>query len=444
MWRSDGTTSTTRSSGSRQRSVAASTPKRSSRHHTSSARTCGSPVNALPSPSAGDARSASRASRTRSGTVNLTGSGAGSTRSSAAGSQPTQPSIPLAEPRRPREVAVDKRTWVQGRPAGYSVVGQGMPVVFLHGWALAQHTFRDVIETIAAQGCRVIAPSMPGFGGSADLPADEFSISGYAAWVIALLDALEVDEPVVVVGHSFGGGVAIRLAHDHPERTRSLVLVNSVGGSSWKKGSTMRSITERPLWDWGLHFPADVWPIRQASRVLPVIAEDLGFITPEVHQLRDAFGFPGMRILQFGFGDGLASSLDLPHNYPAHCVAYTGTHDNDTVVGWFESVAGEASTRTQQQIDREKAYALRYLDCSPDQIHHAMMRAIWRSVASLAITPIQDLLGLGTTARMNVPGTTQGNWIWRCPPGLLTEAQADWLGELTETYGRSPSVSSVV
>jgi len=150
-----------------------------------------------------------------------------------------------------------------------------MPVVFLHGWALAQHTYRDVIETIAAQGCRVIAPSMPGFGGSADLPADEFSISGYAAWVIALLDALEVDEPVVVVGHSFGGGVAIRLAHDHPERTRSLVLVNSVGGSSWKKGSTMRSITERPLWDWGLHFPADVWPIRQASRVLPVIAEDL-------------------------------------------------------------------------------------------------------------------------------------------------------------------------
>ncbi|MFZ4083155.1 MAG: 4-alpha-glucanotransferase [Pirellula sp.] len=177
---------------------------------------------------------------------------------------------------------------------------------------------------------------------------------------------------------------------------------------------------------------------------LPVIAEDLGFITPEVHQLRDAFGFPGMRILQFGFGDGLASSLDLPHNYPAHCVAYTGTHDNDTVVGWFESVAGEASTRTQQQIDREKAFALRYLDCSPDQIHHAMMRAIWRSVASLAITPIQDLLGLGTTARMNVPGTTQGNWIWRCPPGLLTEAQADWLGELTETYGRSPSVSAAV
>ncbi|MEX1105829.1 MAG: alpha/beta fold hydrolase [Ilumatobacteraceae bacterium] len=172
-------------------------------------------------------------------------------------------------------MAVDKRTWVQGRPAGYSVAGQGMPVVFLHGWALAQHTYRDVIENIAAQGCRVIAPSMPGFGGSADLPGDAFSISGYAQWVADLLDALEIDEPAVVVGHSFGGGVAIRLAHDHPGRARSLVLVNSVGGSSWKRGSTMRSIAERPLWDWGLHLPADVWPIRQASRVLPVIAEDL-------------------------------------------------------------------------------------------------------------------------------------------------------------------------
>jgi 4-alpha-glucanotransferase len=170
---------------------------------------------------------------------------------------------------------------------------------------------------------------------------------------------------------------------------------------------------------------------------LPVIAEDLGFITPQVHQLRDAFGFPGMRILQFGFGDASASAMDLPHNYPAHCVAYTGTHDNDTVVGWYQSVAGSASTRSQEQIDREKAIAIRYLDCPPDQIHHAMTRAIWRSVARLTITPVQDLLGLGSQARMNVPGTTQGNWIWRCPANSLTPSLADWLGELTETYGRS-------
>ena len=86
---------------------------------------------------------------------------------------------------------------------------------------------------------------------------------------------LEIDEPAVLVGHSFGGGVAIKLAHDMPSRVRSLVLVNSIGGSAWRSGRTLRSAAERPLWDWGLHFPGDVWPMRQATRVLPVVFEDL-------------------------------------------------------------------------------------------------------------------------------------------------------------------------
>lgn len=169
---------------------------------------------------------------------------------------------------------VDRRTFVQGRPAAYSVAGEGMPVVLLHGWALAHHTYRDVIQTIAAQGCRVIAPALPGFGGTADLPGDAFSMKGYAKWVAELLDSLEIEEPAVVVGHSFGGGVSVRFAHDFRSRVRSLVLVNSVGGSSWRSGGGLRSIAERPLWDWGLHFPGDVWPIRQATRVLPVLVED--------------------------------------------------------------------------------------------------------------------------------------------------------------------------
>ena len=185
------------------------------------------------------------------------------------------PSAPLASAAGgSRQIVVEKRTFVQGRPAAYSVAGAGMPVVLLHGWALAHHTYRDVITSIAQQGCRVIAPAMPGFGGTHEIPARDFSIAGYARWVADLLDALEVTEPVVVVGHSFGGGVAIRLAHDHSDRVRSMVLVNSVGGSSWRKGHVLRSIAERPLWDWGLHFPGDVWPLRQARRVLPVIAED--------------------------------------------------------------------------------------------------------------------------------------------------------------------------
>jgi pimeloyl-ACP methyl ester carboxylesterase len=172
-------------------------------------------------------------------------------------------------------IVVDKRTWVAGRPAGYSVAGEGLPVLMLHGWGLAQHTYRDVVKTIAEQGCRVIAPAMPGFGGTAELPSAEFSLGGYARWVGSFLTELEIDEPVVLIGHSFGGGVAVQLAHDAPARVRSLVLVNSIGGSSWRKGKTLRSIADRPLWDWGLHFPADVWPIRQATRVLPVIMEDL-------------------------------------------------------------------------------------------------------------------------------------------------------------------------
>ena len=172
-------------------------------------------------------------------------------------------------------IVVNQRTWVQGRPAAYSMAGEGMPVVLLHGWALAQHTYRRVIEEIAEQGCMVIAPSMPGFGGSGDLGGEAFSLAGYATWIADLLDVLEIDEPAVLVGHSFGGGVAIKLAHDMPSRVRSLVLVNSIGGSAWRSGRTLRSISERPLWDWGLHFPGDVWPVRQATRVLPVVVEDL-------------------------------------------------------------------------------------------------------------------------------------------------------------------------
>jgi 4-alpha-glucanotransferase len=169
---------------------------------------------------------------------------------------------------------------------------------------------------------------------------------------------------------------------------------------------------------------------------LPVIAEDLGFITKEVHELRDRFEFPGMRIIQFGFGGGNSLSQDLPHNFPKHSIAYTGTHDNDTAVGWFNSTEGAGSTRTQTEIDREKSFALRYMDCSADSVHQGMMRSIWSSVAAVAIAPVQDVLGLPSTARMNTPGTATGNWTWRCQPNALTLAHAEWLQEMTETYGR--------
>jgi pimeloyl-ACP methyl ester carboxylesterase len=163
---------------------------------------------------------------------------------------------------------------VDGRPAAYGVIGHGLPVLFLHGWALGHHSYRAVARRIAARGCQVYTPGLPGSGSTADLPGDQVSLAGYGAWARRFLEAVGVEEKVVVVGHSFGGGVAISLAYDHPEVVRSLVLVNSIGGSAWKRGKRLRSLAERPLWDWGLHLPSDMWPLQQATRVLPVVFED--------------------------------------------------------------------------------------------------------------------------------------------------------------------------
>ncbi len=180
---------------------------------------------------------------------------------------------PAVPPRTDR--LVWKRTTVQGRTALYGVAGEGLPVLFLHGWALGQHSYRQALRRLVHLGCRVYAPALPGFGGSADLDARHFSFAGYADWADEFVEVVGIDEPVFLVGHSFGGGVAIKLAHDHPERVRTLVLVNSVGGSTWTSaGSTIRSMAERPLWDWGIHFPGDVMPIAQLRRVLPVLLED--------------------------------------------------------------------------------------------------------------------------------------------------------------------------
>jgi pimeloyl-ACP methyl ester carboxylesterase len=168
-----------------------------------------------------------------------------------------------------------KRATVDGRPAQYGVAGEGLPVVFLHGWGLGQHAYKRALKRLVAMGTRVYAPALPGFGGTADLPERAFSLDGYAEWVDGFLAAVKIDEPVFLVGHSFGGGVAVQTAHDFAERVGTLVLVNSIGGSAWNgNGSAIRSMSERPLWDWGLHFPSSVLPIPQLTRVLPVLMED--------------------------------------------------------------------------------------------------------------------------------------------------------------------------
>jgi 4-alpha-glucanotransferase len=171
---------------------------------------------------------------------------------------------------------------------------------------------------------------------------------------------------------------------------------------------------------------------------LPIYAEDLGLITPPVEALRDELGLPGMRVLQFAFGDDAKAKDYRPHNYIRNCVVYTGTHDNDTTVGWFKSEAGEGTTRDDDQVARERKFALAYLGSDGREIHWDMIRAALGSVADTAIIPVADLLGLDSSARMNLPGTGTGNWTWRMNPGAITQQIENRLAEMTSMYDRSP------
>jgi 4-alpha-glucanotransferase len=157
---------------------------------------------------------------------------------------------------------------------------------------------------------------------------------------------------------------------------------------------------------------------------IPIIAEDLGVITPDVEALRDKFSFPGMKILQFAFGSGPHNPY-LPHNHVRESVVYTGTHDNDTTVGWFASLA-----------TRERQAVCRYLNVSEDGIAWSLIRSALASVADTVILPLQDVLELAGDARMNLPGTSSGNWTWRYNPESLDDITAKRMLELTELYGR--------
>ena len=159
---------------------------------------------------------------------------------------------------------------------------------------------------------------------------------------------------------------------------------------------------------------------------LPIIAEDLGVITQKVRQMRDDFNLPGMKILQFAFASDPDDDF-LPHNYPRKCVAYTGTHDNDTTLGWYQNAP-----------EREKDLCRRYLARSGDDIAWSMIRVLWRSVADWVVAPMQDFLSLGNWARMNYPGTASGNWDWRMNPDAINESLVHRLHETNYLYGRLP------
>ena len=165
--------------------------------------------------------------------------------------------------------------------------------------------------------------------------------------------------------------------------------------------------------------------VQETFDSLPIITEDLGEISPEVYQLRDQFNLPGMKILVFAFDSGLSNEF-LPHHYPENCVVYTGTHDNDTALGWFKRVGEE-----------ERNFAVNYLGSSEEHFAWDLIKAAWASRAVFAIAPLQDLLGLDNRARMNYPGHPQGNWRWRFTSADLTAELKKRIRNINRKYERA-------
>jgi hypothetical protein len=167
--------------------------------------------------------------------------------------------------------------------------------------------------------------------------------------------------------------------------------------------------------------------LRKELDGLPFIAEDLGLITPEVRALRDQFQLPGTKVLQFAF-DGHSDNSHLPHNYVPNMVVYTGTHDNNTTRGWFEDLPDEQQKEVWRYLKQPQGKS--------DAAVRELIRLAWSSAAALAMVPLQDLLGLGREALMNVPGSAEGNWRWRTTEDMLSSKEFEWLGELTRTSNR--------
>lgn len=177
--------------------------------------------------------------------------------------------------------------------------------------------------------------------------------------------------------------------------------------------------------------------LQKAFGELPIVAENLGVITPPVEKLRQQFGLPGMSLLQFAFGNDPQGPSFRPHNYHRDLAAYTGGHDNDTTVGWWMSSGARDSTRTPDDVRKEHEFARAYLNFRDDsEINWVMIRAVMASVADIGIVPLQDVLGLGSAARMNLPGTVSGNWKWRYRPGALSGELSARLRSLVTLYER--------
>jgi 4-alpha-glucanotransferase len=181
--------------------------------------------------------------------------------------------------------------------------------------------------------------------------------------------------------------------------------------------------------------------LREDLGDLPIIAEDLGLITPDVEGLRDRHGFPGMKVMQFAFGADTLAEEYVPDNYPINSVAYTGTHDNDTVLGLFHSDVDEHTTRTHEMVIAERRTILNYTKTDGSELNWDYIRHVWSSKSQLAICPLQDVMGLGSESRMNIPGKSGEFWNWRYEWHQLTSIMEEKLKEVTKVSGRLPAVA---
>ena len=240
---------------------------------------------------------------------------------------------------------------------------------------------------------------------------DAIRQSGYAWWIARMRAALAQFDSVRL-DHFRGFEAYWEVPGD----------ATTAAGGRWVPGPG------RPLFD----------AMTTALGPLPILAEDLGLITPGVKALREGLGYPGMAILQFAFGNDDQAGDFTPHNLTRDRVLYTGTHDNDTTVGWWASTGEGDSTRAAESVAKEKAYAMRYLDTDGHEMHWTMIRAAMATVSRTVLVPMQDILGLGSDARMNMPGRPGGNWQFRFHWDQVTPDITRRLRGLVDTYARRP------
>lgn len=279
------------------------------------------------------------------------------------------------------------RTEVQGRPARYGEAGTGTPFIFLHGWGLTDQTYKRAMSRLARLGLRVLTPALPGFGGTARLPADDFSFDGYARWVTDFAREVGVQGRWYLGGHSFGGGVAIVTAHQHGDDLGLLVLINSIGGSVWKapdrEGTDPRHLADRPLWDWGLHFPYDVAGPKTFRAVVPVIAKDM-----LANFVRDPLGF--VRVGRMASEANLLPELDELRRRKLPVVVLWGDEDKVLPTASMKAMI-EALGSEPEVVSGSHGWLLE----DPDRFGEVMTNVVSVAEAARSLPPGGDTNGGG-------------------------------------------------